>query len=189
MIDKRFVRYAKYRRVVNGLRDKIWKVQRILRKGILVVTGIGGLQVHEGSLGIRVKRNGIWYDFGTVGRKVITTAYAEFYVDQLITETSVFGDFMWHQIGTGSTAENAADTTLVTPVEAVTEGSQVEDSSKVYKSIADIAITATRALREHGIFNSNVPGLLMDRTMFALVTLDNGDIFQATYKLTVSDDT
>ncbi|MBA7556648.1 hypothetical protein ES705_49364 [subsurface metagenome] len=96
---------------------------------------------------------------------------------------------MWHQIGTGDTAENKTDEALVTPVEAVTEGDQAEDTSKVYKSVADIAITATRLLREHGIFNSAAPGLLMDRTVYALVTLENEDVFQATYKLTVSDDT
>ncbi|GAH83792.1 unnamed protein product, partial [marine sediment metagenome] len=119
------------------------------------------------------KRSGIWYDFGVVGHKVITTAYAEFYVDQLIEEDSTFGDFKWHQIGTGDTAEGAGETTLVTPVESVTSGSQEEDSSKVYMSIANIDITATRLLREHGIFNSNVPGLMMDRTLYALITLDN----------------
>jgi len=189
MIDKRFARYAKYRRCVNKLKDIIWKLQKFLSRSALAVTGIGGAQIHEGSLGIRVKKKGVWYDFGTVSHKVITTAYAEFYVDQLINETSAFGDFKWHQIGTGSTAESAADTALETPVEAVTAGTQEEDSSKVYKSVAQIAITATRALREHGIFNSNAPGLMMDRTVFDLITLDNGDTFEATYKLTVSDNT
>lgn len=189
MLDKKFARQAKLSRIKNKIKSFIWICTKIMRKCILKVTGIGGVQVFEGSLAFRVKRNGIWYDFGTVGHKVITTVFAEFIVDQLIAESSVFGDFKWHQIGTGSTAEGAAQTALITPVEAVTVGTQVEDSSKVYKSIAVIAITATRLLREHGIFNSNVPGLMMDRTLFDLVTLYNGDAYEATYKLTVSDNT
>jgi len=156
-----------------------------------VVTGIGGVQVFEGSLGIRVKRNGVWYNFGTVCHKVISTAFAEFVVDQLITETSVFGDFKYHQIGTGSTAEAAAQTALITPVESVTTGSQAEDSSKVYKSTASIAITDTRALREHGIFNNATPasGTMMDRSLYDVISLISGDTFETTYKLTVSDNT
>ena len=190
-INKRFARYAKYRRCINWLRSEIWKAQMKVSSLFLKSMGIGGLQMQEGSLGIRIKRNGIWYDFGIVGHKVITTAYAEFYVDQLIAETSVFGDFKHHAIGTDSTAENITDTDLGTQVESVTAGTQVEDSSKVYKSIASIAITATRALREHGIANNAVfaSGTMMDRTVFALLTLDNGDTFEATYKLSVSDGT
>jgi hypothetical protein len=119
-----------------------------------------------------------------VGKKSVTTAFCEFMVDQLIAEGSTWGDFKWHQLGTGSTAENIAHTALVTPVEAVTVGTQVEDSSVIYKSISTISITATRILREHGIFNTNAPGTMLDRTMFDIVTLYNGDFYEATYKLT-----
>jgi len=190
-MDKKLARQASIRRKVNKFRDIIWVITKKFRKTVLVVTGIGGIQAMEGSLNIRVKRGGIWYDFGCVGHKVITTAFAEFIVDQLQTETSVFGDFKYHQIGTGSTAESAAHTALVTPVESVTTGTQTEDSSKVYKSVASIAITANRALREHGIFNNATPasGTMMDRTLYDVVNLVSGDIYEATYKLTVSDNT
>lgn len=189
--DRYLARAAKRSRIKSAVKNFLWEGIKAVRKLIMITTGIGGVQVFEGSLAFRVKRNGIWYNFGTVSHKVITTAFAEFVVDQLQTETSVFGDFKWHQIGTGSTAEGAAQTALVTPVETVTAGSQTEDSSKVYKSIASIAITAARALREHGIFNNETPasGTMMDRTLFDLINLDNGDTYEATYKLTVSDNT
>ncbi len=190
-MDKRFARYARYRRAVNKIKDYIWSATKFARKAVLKITGIGGVQVYEGSLDLRVKRNGRWYDFGCVGHKVITTAFAEFVVDQLIAESSAFGDFKYHEIGTDNTAESAADTALKAFVEARTAGSQVEDSSKVYKSIADIAITGDRAIKEHGIFNhaTHGQGTLMDRTVFTVVNLVSGDIFEAIYKLTVSDNT
>ncbi len=189
--DEKFARYARYRRTVNKVKDIIWNATKFARKAVLKITGIGGVQVYEGSLDIRIKRNNDWYDFGCVGHKVITTAFAEFVVDQLIAESSVFGDFKYHDIGTDGTAESAADTALKAPVEARTAGSQVKDSSKVYKSIADISITADRAIKEHGIFNhaTRGQGTLMDRTVFTTVNLVNGDIFEAIYKLTVSDNT
>lgn len=189
MIDKELARQAKRSRIKNKIKDAIWNLTKFTRKTILNITGIGGVQVIEGSLNIRIERNGIWYDFGTVSHQVITTGFAEFIVDQLIAETSVFGDFKWHQIGTGDTAESAAQTALVTPVEAVISGSQEEESSKVYMSIASIPITATRILREHGIFNSGEAGLMMDRTLYDIVTLYDGDTFEAKYKLEVSDNT
>jgi len=190
-MDKNFARYAKYRRKINKFKDLVWFVTKQFRKAILIVTGIGGVQAMEGSLGFRIFRNGFWYDFGCVGHKVITTAFATFIVDQLQAESSIFGDFKYHQIGTGSTAESAANTVLVTPVEAVTTGSQTETSAKVYKTIASISITGTRALVEHGLFNNATPasGTLMDRTVFAAVNLVSGDTFEATYQLTVSDNT
>lgn len=190
-MDKKLARYAKQRRVINKFKDFIWFVTKQFRKAILIATGIGGVQAMEGSLGFKIFRNGIWYDFGCVGHKVITTAFATFIVTQLQTETSVFGDFKFHQIGTGTTAESAAQTVLITPVESVTTGSQTSASAKVYKSVASISITNVRAITEHGLFNNATPasGTLMDRTLFSVVNLVSGDTFEATYQLTVSDNT
>ena len=191
MIDKQFAAYAAQRRRVNTFNDFLWNTTKKARKSLLLATGLGGVQVMEGSLDISIIRDGIVYPFGCVGHKVITTAFAEFVVDQLISESSVFGDFKYHEIGTGTTAENKTDTALETYVEARTAGTQVEDSSMVYKSVASISITDTRAITEHGIFNhaTHGSGTLMDRTVFAAVNLVSGDVFEATYKLTVSDNT
>lgn len=191
MIDEKLARQAYLRRKINSYRDGIWIMTKKFRKAALIATGIGGVQALEGSLNFRILRNNEWYDFGCVGHKVITTAFAEFVVDQLISESSVFGDFKYHEIGTGTTAENKTDTALENYVEARTAGTQVEDSSMVYKSVASISITDTRAITEHGIFNhaTHGSGTLMDRTVFAAVNLVSGDVFEATYKLTVSDNT
>jgi len=188
-IDKNLLWESRRARFKNKIKDHIWNLTKLVRKSVLIITGIGGVQVMEGSLAFRVKRNGIWYDYGTVGHKVITTAMAEFVVDQLIAETSVFGDFKYHEIGTGTTAENITDTDIETGIESRATGTQVEDSSKVYKSIASISITGTHAITEHCIFNDASAGTLMDRTVFTAVNLKSGDTFAATYKLTVSDNT
>lgn len=182
---KDFKEFAKMYRLRNEAKDKVYDDN--VRKALHILDcEFGGVALMQGELDARVNYDGKWYDLGCVGKKSVTTAFCELMVDNLIAETSVWGDFKTHQLGTGSTAENITDTALVTPVETATAGTQVEDSSVIYKSIATLSITATRILREHGIFNHSTPasGTLLDRTMFDIVTLYNGDSYEATYKLT-----
>ena len=180
-----FKEFVRDYRLKNEAKDRIWEMKKA--KALhMMKDNFGGAMFLEGSLDARVCFDGKWYDLGCVGKQSVTTAFCELMVDQLITETSVWGDFKTHQLGTGSTAESTAHTALVTPVETATAGTQVEDSSVVYKSIATLSITATRILREHGIFNNATPasGTMLDRTMFDIVTLYSGDSYEATYKLT-----
>lgn len=150
-----------------------------------------GLMAGVGRLHMRVhKADGSWVNYGLVGTRVVTTAFVSFVVDQLQTETSVFGDFKYHDSGTGTTAENAADTSMET---AVTDnlravGTQTESSATVYASVGTIAYTGAHAITEHGLFNNTRAsgGTLMDRTVFAAVNVANGDSIEFTYSLTVS---
>ena len=111
--------------------------------------------------------------------RVVTDDFCEDIVDNLIAEVSAFGDYKYHHSGTGVGAENATDSALGTPVENNRDiGTQVEDSSKVYKSIATTTYTGTHAVTEHGIFNTAgaggppvVGGILADRTVFAVLNV------------------
>jgi hypothetical protein len=177
--------FVKEYKLRNEYKDRIWEMRKA--EALHIMRNVfGGVALMEGALFARVCRDGKWYDLGCVGKKSVTTAFCALMVDQLQTETSVWGDFKWHQLGTGSTAENIAHTALVTPVETVTAGTQAEASSVIYQSVATLAITDTRILREHGIFNNETPasGTMLDRTMFDIVTLYSGDSYEATYKLT-----
>jgi hypothetical protein len=133
------------------------------------------------------RRDGSIEDLGLIGTKVVTTAFVNFVVDQLQAESSIFGDFKFHDSGVGSTAENAADTTLETKVETgrIT-GSQTEGASaNIYRSVGTIPYTATRSITEHGLFNASSAGTLMDRTVFSSIGVENLDSIQFTYELTL----
>jgi len=125
-------------------------------------------------------------DHGIISTKLVTTAYVNFIVDNLIAETAEFGDAKFHDSGTGVTGENVADTTLETKVETgrVT-GSQVEASPNIYRTVGTIAYTATRAITEHGIFTITAAGTLVDRSVFSAINVNNLDSIQFTYELTV----
>lgn len=148
-----------------------------------------GAPVMLGKLSAIVTRaDGTRINYGVLGYRVVTTAFVNFVVDQLQTETSVFGDFLYHDSGVGSTAEAAGDTAIeTTDGESRASGTQTEGASaNIYRSVGTISYTSTLALREHGLFNASTVGTLMDRTVFAAINVVNGDSVQYTYELTIT---
>lgn len=126
--------------------------------------------------------------------KVVTDDFCEDIVDNLIAEGSAFGDYKYHHSGTGVGAENATDSGLGTPeLDARTTGTQVEDSAKVYKSIATETFDDTAAITEHGLFNTAgtggppvTGGILMDRTKFAAINVVSGNQIEWTFTLSLT---
>lgn len=126
-------------------------------------------------------------NLGVLGYRVVTNAFVNFVVDQLQTESSVFGDFKFHDSGVGTTAENAADTAIeTTDGESRATGTQTESAANAYRSVGTISYTTTKAITEHGLFNDSSAGTLMDRTVFSAVNVVNGESIQFTYTLTLT---
>jgi len=145
-----------------------------------------GIVIMRGQLGaIVIRKNGSIYDLGVIARGLVTTAFCELMVDQLITETSVWGDFKYHDSGVGVTAANIADTDIeTTDEESRATGTQVESSSVIYESVGTISYSTSKAITEHGLCNDATAGTLMDRHTFSAINVVNGDSIQFTYDLT-----
>jgi hypothetical protein len=134
-----------------------------------------------------IRKDGSVINYGTLGFRVVTTAFVTFVVDQLQTETSVFGDFKYHDSGVGVVAENVTDTDMgTTDGESRATGTQTESSATAYQSVGTISYTTTKAITEHGLFNATTAGTLMDRTVFSAINVVSGDSIQFTYTLTCS---
>lgn len=175
-----------------------WRVSNVLRweyiKGWLatfvlapiankfgIMTALGKLEA------VLIKADGSKVNYGVLGYRVVTTAFVSFVVDQLQTESSLFGDFKYHDSGVGTTAENVTDTAMeTTDGESRATGTQTESAATAYRSVGTISYTTTKAITEHGLFNDASAGTLMDRTVFSAVNVVNGDSIQFTYTLTVS---
>lgn len=126
-------------------------------------------------------------DYGLIGTQKITTAFCEFMVDQLQTETSAWGDFKYHDSGVGTTGEANGDTDMeTTDGESRATGTQTEGTSVQYVSVGTINYTTTKAITEHGLLNDASAGTLMDRTVFAAINVVSGDSVQFTYTLSCS---
>jgi len=151
--------------------------------------------VAESSLALRViRQEGQIEDYGIVGRKVVTDVGVGYIVDAFQNSVEL-ENMKFHGLGTGSTAENQTDTALVT--ELTTEytgnvratGTTTEGATaNIYRTVATNTLDGTpgAALREHGIFSASTVGVLLDRTVFAAITLSSGDSLQSTYELTLS---
>lgn len=120
--------------------------------------------------------------------KKVTDAFVNFVVDQLQTESTIFGDFKYHEMGLGFTAEAAGDTALETTTAiARATGTQTEGSSaNIYKSVGTITADTTEAIREHGLFNASSGVTLMDRTVFAAINVVSGNQIEFTFEITFS---
>jgi hypothetical protein len=171
-----------------------WKIRNATRPAYLwgwltnkaarVFGRVTGLPVGVSELrAMVIKKNGDRIDYGVVSRRVITTVFANFVIDQLQSVTTEFGDFKYHDSGTGTTAAAIGDTAIETSDgEARAVGSQIEGaSSNIYRSVGVIDYSSTKAITEHGLFSQLTLGILLDRTVFAAMNVVNGDGIRFTY--------
>ena len=132
-------------------------------------------------------RNGKIIGKRIVKNKVVTSAFVNDIVDNLIAEVAAFGDYKFHGSGTGTGAEAAGNTALGTEVETRDTGTQIEGASaNIYKSVATHTYAATFAITEHGLFNIATVGILMDRTVFTAINVVSGDKIEFTFTITFS---
>lgn len=155
--------------------------------GHVVKVGSKAGTVHT-KLIARHLRNGVEIDRREVVNRKVTTAFVNFIVAQLQTETSIFGDFKYHDSGTGVVAESPSDVGLGTPTGvARVAGSQEEGAvTYEYKSIGTITYDASYSVTEHGLFNASTGVTLMDRTVFASIGVDNTDQIEFTFTIQFS---
>src|SRR3989304_3037193 len=175
-----------------------WKARNYLRwsflkswLGVFLVLPIArffGLMTAYGKMtaGL-IKGEGSRINYGLLSYRMITTAFVNFVTDQLQVETSVFGDFKYHDSGEGITDPAIGDTDIeTTDGESRATGSQTEGAANAYVSVGTISYTTTKAITEHGLFNAATSVTLMDRPRFAAINVVSGDSIQFTYSLTLT---
>ncbi len=181
---------------------KSWNLARKLRKGIVPRGRVIPVEEAQkamsdslqgifpeivGYLSARVFRaDGTVEDLGLLSIKKITTAFRDYIVDSLQNSTTdPLDDMKFHGSGTTNTAESNGDTALAVEVETRVTGTQIEGASAdIYKTVATVAYTATRAIVEHGVFSASTSGTLMDRSVFSVINVNNGDSIEFSYEAT-----
>lgn len=165
---------------IHGLMGH-WFARVANKMGVLTITSQLRAVKIDGQTGRRT-------DYGIVSRRVVTTAFVNFLVDELQAETSEWGDFKFHDSGEGATAAVVGDTDIeTTDGEARATGTQTEGASaNIYKTVATITYTTTKAIVEHGLFSIVTGGTMMDRHVFGSIGVDNTDQIEFTYELTAT---
>jgi hypothetical protein len=134
-------------------------------------------------------------DFGLTSRKVVTDTGVAFIVDafQNLVELE---NMKFHGIGTGSTAEAASQTALVT--ELTTQytgnvratGTTTETAANVYSTVGLNTIDSGGpvTIAEHGVFSQAATGggVMLDRSLTGSNVLNDNDAIQTDYRLTIA---
>ena len=158
---------------------------------------IAGLAHVYGALWLELVRgDGTRLPYGLASLRVVTDSGVAFLVDafQNLVELE---NMRFHGFGTGTTAEAASQTALVT--ELTTQyptdntrptGSQAEAAANIFRTVGTLDPDADVAITEHGIFSQAATGggVLLDRSVFSVINLSGagGDTLQATYDFTIN---
>jgi hypothetical protein len=131
--------------------------------------------------------------FGLASLRMVTDTGVAFIVDafQNILELEIM---KYHAIGTGGAAEAVGNTALTTecttaynPDNTRATGSLTEGASaNIFRTVGTNTVDAAVANTEHGILSQAAVGggVLLDRSLYSVVNLANGDSLQSTYDLT-----
>lgn len=139
--------------------------------------------------------DGSTVNYGTLGYRVITDAGVAYLVDDWDGGASDLNLLDFHGCGTGTTAEAAGDTALVTesttalnPDNTRATGTNSQPAANQFRTIGTLTFDASAAITEHGIFSQAATGggTLWDRTVFSAINVVSGDSIQFTYTCTVS---
>lgn len=139
-----------------------------------------------------IRSDGRVEDLGIISRRVVTVIGADYVANDFAGAGGAdVTNINFHDAGTGSTAENEADTGLVTPWGgARVAGTQTHPGSKAYRSVATITFNASFSIVEHGIFwASTGASTLFDRSVFTAIAVANADAITFTYDLSVLSNT
>lgn len=124
-------------------------------------------------------------DLGWLSGAKVTDAFVSEEIDELVSTTGTeYADFDFHEVGTGSTAENNNDTALVTPTGIARVTGTPTDVDPIYRNVGTITADTTESWTEHGLFNNSTGAALMDRSLTGGQSVNSSDQVQYTYELT-----
>jgi hypothetical protein len=156
-----------------------------LAKGMARLTGI---PVLTSELRAVLKRaDGSVVNFGVIARLVVTG----FLVDDWDDDTTDITTMNYHACGTGTTAESASQTALVTEATTITDretGAKTQPAANQLQTVATQTFTGAGAITEHGLFSvvTESAGVMWDRSVFSVINVGNSDSIQWTYVATFS---
>lgn len=139
-----------------------------------------------------IGRDGKRHDLGVLGYRVVTNNGVGYIVDAW-QNTVELENMKYHGVGTGTTAEAAADSALVTesttvlnPDSTRATGTTTESAQNAFQSVGTVTFDGAAAITEHGLFSQAATGggVLFDRSVFSAINVVSGDSIQFTYTVT-----
>lgn len=183
-----------------------WRLKNMLRPSFVtgwlavqaarLFSGLTEIPTITSELQIRVRKaNGDWIDYGVVCYRVVTDAGVAFLVDDWDGSVTDISNMNYHGVGTGTTAEAAGDTALVTesttvlnPDSTRATGTRTQPAANQLRTVGTLTFDGSAAITEHGILSQAATGggTLWDRSVFSAINVASGDSIQATYTCTIN---
>lgn len=141
------------------------------------------------------RANGAIERLGLIATRLITDTGVAFLVDDWDNNAQDLTTLNFHGCGTGTTAENQADsaletesTTALNPDNTRATGTRSQPAANQYRSVGTLTFDGAAAITEHGLLSSATvgAGVLWDRSVFSAINVGNGDSIQFTHTTTVS---
>lgn len=180
-----------------------WKLRNALRPSFIfgymnvklakLFSKLTSIPTITSELRIKAKLDGVWYDYGIVSYRVVTDAGVAYIVDDWDGGANTIDLFNYHGCGTGTTAEAAGDTALVTesttilnPDSTRATGTKSQPAANQMRSSGVVTFDGSGAITEHGIFTQAATGggTLLDRSVFAAINVASAD--NITFQWTLS---
>lgn len=117
-------------------------------------------------------------------KNLVVNSGKEFVASRMVGTTSAVMSHM--AVGSNTTAPVAADTALGTELGRVAISSGTRTANVVTYTATFPPGTGTGALAEAGIFNANIAGTMLCRTVFAVVNKAANDSLSITWTVTIS---
>lgn len=161
-------------------------------RGLLRASGVMGVGRLYATV---IRRDGAIEHLGLLSTRVVTDAGVAYIVDDWDGGANTIDLFNYHGCGTGTTAEAAGDTALVTesttalnPDSTRATGTKSQPAANQMRTVGTVTFDASAAITEHGIFTQAATGggTLLDRSVFSAINVVSGDSIQFTYTLTLS---
>lgn len=186
-----------------GLR---WKLSNTMRPSFLwgwlttaiarAFTKLTGIPTIVAQLEARlVRADGSIINYGILSHRVVTDAGVAYLVDDWDNSATDLTNMNYHGCGTGTTAEAAGDTALVTesttvlnPDSTRATGTKSQPAANQLRSVGTSSFDGSAAITEHGLFSQAATGggTLWDRSVFSAINVASGDSIQWTYTCTVN---
>ncbi len=161
-----------------------------LAHGLTMLTGIPTI---TSELAVQViRRDGRRINYGVVSRRVVTNNGVAFIVDAWQNSVEL-ENMKYHGCGTGTTAEAAGDSALVTesttalnPDSTRATGTQTEPGTNQLTSTGVVTFDNSAAITEHGLFSQAATGggVLFDRSVFSAINVVSGVSISFAYTVT-----
>ena len=127
-------------------------------------------------------------DLGLASVNLVTDAGVAYVIDAIQAQGGADVTLLkYHASGTLNTAEDVTDTTLATEVDSRSAGTQIEGASaNIYKTVATLTYSVSRAVVEHGLLSASSAGTLFDRSVFTSIPGDTDASIIFTYEWTLN---